>query len=275
MLYDGFLDLPNPTAVSSFEDLSSYDRKLWNPFRHFGHYCWAVSENAAEAWKVLLTFSLFSVPILIISFLLCAGPERRTPKGFVLISAIMTMALWTLGFLLSITEERYLRLNTFVLLCLSGVVLTYWGRSRFKPAPFLYGTAVCSIAASFIVFPLKELASKINIGEDVRDFSVLLKNKYGVHGNIASSRLWHMSFYLAYYLHAKYYGEAAGWYDCSRLEKELKNRKIDYFLSWDVSGISNCAFLRTIPPDRRFVLRDVMLEGKTHTLTIYRLEQEE
>jgi hypothetical protein len=63
---------------------------------------------------------LYSIPLLIISFLLCAGPARRTPQGFVLVSALTTLALWTLGFLLIVTEERYLWLDNFFLLCLSA-----------------------------------------------------------------------------------------------------------------------------------------------------------
>jgi hypothetical protein len=127
---------------------------------------------------------------------------------------------------------------------------------------------------SFLVSPLKGLVSKVNTGRDIRDFGILLKNKYGIEGNLASSRHWHLNFYLAYHLRAKYYGEAGDRYDCPLLGKELIKRNIDYFFSWDGSDDAKCIFFKAIPLDRRFFLREVMLEGVAHTLTIYRLKDQ-
>ncbi len=65
------------------------------------------------------------------------------------------------------------------------------------------------------------------------NLSNILKEDYGVHGNIASN-IWNETPSIVYYLHGKYYGVTKSNINNSKeLEKELKDNNIDYYFLWN------------------------------------------
>ena len=274
MIYDGFLDLPNRTALNSFEDPSLYDRKLWNPVRHYRHYASVVYMNMREAARVFLKFSPFSIPVLIISFFVCLGPLRRSSSVSGLGILLLTTGVFTLGYLLVVIEERYLWIDSFFLLCMGGILLRLLRSSRVLGTSFRFWTVAAAVMLSFLAAPLKDLASNFNSGKDIRVFGIQLKDRYGIKGFIASSRHWNLNYYLAYYLKTQYYGASNNLYDCGRLERELAGKHVDYYLAWDDSEELQCAFLKNMPQDKRVFQDVVILERIPHTVTIYDLRAE-
>jgi|GEM_PF-585026 len=282
MLYDGFLDLPNPTAVNAFEDPSYFRRKIWNPLSHFAYYLSILRINTVAGIRIFLGFSVFSFLILAWAIFKLFPAARRPiqpeepeeEKIFMLKSCMLTLGLWIAGYLLIITEERYLWPANLLLILMSGILFSLSpGYSGFASAVprrrVLFFTAVLFISSSFTVNPLRNLRLKAGYGRDISWFAEELKDCYGLSGNLASNTHWYLNYYLAYHMGSRYYGAAGSAYNCSGLQKELSERQIDYYLEWDNSPQTHCAFLCDLPSDKKLFLDNVRLEGSRHTLTVY------
>ncbi|MDD5669004.1 MAG: hypothetical protein PHE58_03105 [Candidatus Omnitrophica bacterium] len=263
MLHDGFLNMPNRTAINAFEDPSYFDRKFWNPVKNFHHYLSVLLINAQAAVAAFITFSPLSGAVLLFSlFIFVSGIQRRSPSGFLTGVLLMTAGIWTLGYMLVVVEERYLWINNFFLLCLAGISFgemgRYWPRAVYK-------SIIAVTVISFLFAPVKNLIMRYNCGRDIRELSEQLKMS-GVRGAFASSTHWYLNYYLAYHLQSRYYGVSNNLYDCDRLKNELEKRHCDYFFAWDDSDEAGCFFLK----DKTVFSRGIILEGVKHTVTVYK-----
>jgi len=263
MLHDGFLNMPNRTAINAFEDPSYFDRKLWSPVKNFRHYLSVLLINTQAAVAAFITFSPLSGLIIFFSFFIFAsGIRRRSPSVFLTGVLLMTAGIWTLGYMLVVVEERYVWINNFFLLFMAGTVLTEI--KRYSPRAVYRAVFVVTVI-SFLFAPAKNLIMRFNCGKDIRLLGEQLKLA-GINGPFASSTHWYLNYYLAYHVQSRYYGVSNRLYDCPTLKNELEKRHCNYFFVWDDSQEAECAFFKGKP----VFSRDIILEGAKHRVSVYR-----
>lgn len=89
---------------------------------------------------------------------------------------------------------------------------------------------------SFILVPTYELVTYPNTDTTDYTLSKILRNEYGIQGNIASNNHWENTLGVSYYLNSKYYGLPKNINNSDELQKELEASNIDYYFVWGESG---------------------------------------
>jgi hypothetical protein len=231
----GFVKPINETAVSAGEDPSYIKMKPWSPMQSwasFRHQLTVIFKNIYSTIYIYSKFSFLAIPIIIASLLLCIRlPDKLISQGNTFYP-LVTMAIYSAGYILLLLEERYLWIIYVLLILLGGYLLNilYQKESSYNPRKKI---ALMLFILSFVAMPLKNLVQDINTNKDIYSLSKMLENQYGIQGNIASNKERHKSLYLSYYLKGKYYGEAGKNIAEEDLPAELSKNNIDYYLVWD------------------------------------------
>jgi hypothetical protein len=129
---------------------------------------------------------------------------------------------------------------------MGGHVLNFMFQNVFFNKKILQNVLIAIVALSFMLTPLKSYAQagKNNINKEMYKLSMLLKDRYHIHGNVASNRewehvaihdSWHKTFRLSYWLNSKYYGQTEAVISDDDLERELNKFGIDYYFVWGES----------------------------------------
>jgi hypothetical protein len=240
--WQGFLEPPNETAISVWEDPSYLLKPL--PREKAGRWDF-VKEQAkittgliGEIGKVFVGFSVLSIAIGIAYVLFWLrrfnkAIIRGTPPE-VLYPTIM-IAIYAGGYSLVVVRARYLWVLCMVLMLMGGYVLNKLFENKFftktKRAVLLVIFFLSFAAPAF-----KELDAYANRGKGIYSLSEVLKSRIGQGQKIASNTNWPGTLYLSYYLGGKYYGVPKGNISGAELNSELEKYSIEYFFVWGGAG---------------------------------------
>ncbi len=262
----GLLEPSHQTAVSAWEDPSRLKLRPWNPFqslKYFFHGIKVLLKGVATIIFIFHSFSILSVPILVVFILFCVQPIKTLISKSEELFPLITVIIYSAGLSFFIIQERYLWLVNILLMLMGGYVLKkltitdFFNRTRRK---ILFALFIFS----FIALPLVNLTFNLNAGRDTYRLSQVLQEKYHIRGRIASIGHWNRTLCLSYFLKSQYYGQVKKTTSQKELLNELKTYKIDYLFVWDESRLRFSLFdddkdlaSGELPGLRIFSLKDV------------------
>lgn len=236
--YMGLVKPPNESAVSSWEDPSYLKTEPWSPFESWDYLKFQmkiISDNILKIVNISELFSIFSIIIVITAIILIFKSEITTIEKNKITYLLTTILLYAGGYSLIFVEMRYLWLIDILLLITGGYILTILFKMN-----FLNNTKknilIVFLIISFIITPISGLNQGLNVGEEIYNTSVTLKNDNNLHGNLASNNNWVVSNNIAFYTGAKYFGMTKKTDDYTKLKTEIEENNIDYYMVWGESG---------------------------------------
>jgi hypothetical protein len=251
IIFEGFFEPPNETAFVIYEDPSYARKKTWSPLasqKKFKHFISNFTENIFESLRIYESYSRLSIAIVIAYILLIfVQPFNKLFSRHDLLYPLLTIILYTGGYMPFHFELRYLWIVNITLLLMGGIVLNELFQYKFFEKNLLKIVLTVFFILSFSFTPLKSSIDigKNSINKEMFAFGTELNNRYNIRGNIASNRQkvhisihdsWHRTFRLAYWLKSRYYGQARGNISDEELESDFKKYDIDYYFFWDDSN---------------------------------------
>jgi hypothetical protein len=237
---DGFVAPPNSTAVSAWEDPTFYPRIKWSPFQSkadFSYWIHLMQREARRTLVIFQDFSFLALPIILASLLLSLMIHRHRMA----LLGLLTIALYSSGYISVMTLERYLWIDQILLFLLGGYLVTLLIKQGFFAGPVPKFILTSVLVLTFLILPYKfyvknhhhfYVAGGVETDEDIYRFSQKLKTCCPVLGNVASDSHWSKMVFLAYYLDFKYYGAKKPRITPVQLEEDLERFKIDYYFLW-------------------------------------------
>jgi hypothetical protein len=236
--YFGFVPPPNATATSVWEDPSYFltPLKSWSPLsstRALWHQLSIIKRSTLHTIEIFQTFSVFALAIILTSLLLSI--ERRSPfqSRLLVIFALVTMALYSAGYLPLFAFDRYLIPVQFLLILLGGYLAERLRRSGFFSSGLGPGVMLAALGISFLVYPIKELRLNAHKGRAAYEFSRLLANDGLAGVRLASNDNFNEGLIIAYFLKAKYYGQAKKNQPLQETVEDLRTNSITHYLVFD------------------------------------------
>jgi hypothetical protein len=278
IIIDGFFEPPNETAFVIYEDPSYARKKTWSPLESrssFKHFTSNFIENIFEGLRIYESYSRLSIAIVIAYILLIfVQPFNKLLTRSDLLYPLLTILLYTGGYMPFHFESRYLWIINILLLLMGGNVLTELFKYEFFKKNLLKNILAFIFIVSFVLTPIKSTIyiGKNDINKKMSTLGAELNKRYDIHGNIASNRQkmqvaihdsWHNTYRLAYWLNSRYYGQARENISDEDLEKELKTYDIDYYFFWNES----------ISPPRFMLQYKELTGGEIPGLKIYSLNE--
>lgn len=246
VLWQGFFEPSNESAISVWEDPSYLEMPPYNPFGSWSnlkHQLKVIAKNIGEMAGIFMDFSLLSIAIGLGYVLFWLRRFNiRAMRGEVLYPTV-TIALYVGGYSMVLVRDRYLWVIFMLLMLMGGHVVGRLFESNF----FTRARRAALLAILFLLFAVpasEKLRSQVNVKKYVYVLSEVLKNRISPDCNIASNTEWSMSLYLAYYLDCKYYGAQKKGISKIELKRQLERYGIDYYFVWggaagDFSFLSN------------------------------------
>jgi hypothetical protein len=253
LFFEGFFEPPNETAFVIYEDPSYARKKTWSPLESrssFEHFITNFSKNIIEGLRIYESYSRLSIAIVIAFIVLIfAQPRNQRLSRSELVYPLLTIMLYTGGYVPFHFEARYLWIVNILLLLMGGKLLNELFEHEFFKKDVLKNILILFFIASFIITPLK---SSIEMGGNTinKEMYVLgteLSKQYDIRGNIASNRKkvhisthdsWHQTFRLSYWLKSRYYGQSRENISDEELQNEFRKYDIDYYFFWgDSNGV--------------------------------------
>ncbi|MDH4028341.1 MAG: hypothetical protein OEU95_05890 [Nitrospirota bacterium] len=201
--------------------------------------------NVFEFLSIYESFSRLAIAIIIAYvLLLLTRPDNNRPVlCYEILYPLMTVVLYTAGYLPFHFETRYLWIVNMLFLLMGGHLLSLLFRNEFFRSDIKKGVLTGFFVLSFIITPVK---SYMYIGEncmnnEMHGLGTALNEKYEIRGNIASNRevrhvathdSWHRTFRLSYWLKSRYFGQAREKISDDELRDELTKNRIDYYFFW-------------------------------------------
>ena len=279
IFFEGFFPPPNETAFIIYEDPSHARKKTWNPLESkssFKHFVSNFTENIFEAIRTYESYSRLSIAIVIAYILfLFFHPFNNLLSQRALLYPLLTMLLYTGGYMPFHFESRYLWIVSILLLLMGGKVLNELFEYDFFKKKALRVILIVFFILSFGLTPLRASIDmgKNNINKEMYKLGTELDNRCSIRGNIASNRQkiqlsihdsWHNTFRLAYWLKSRYFGQPREGISDADLRGELIKHDIDYYFFWEGSDK---------PPDFLSEYREIT-NGEIPGLKIYSLEED-
>lgn len=231
--YAGLVPPRDDKAYSIWEEpYYFYERaNSWSPLdslRAFRQQLKLIRDSVENMAVFHLKFSVFSLPIVLAAILLCIHGARKSASRPELLLMLLTFGLYSAGYALIYSEERYIWPMQILILLMGGHVI----HLLFQTA-LVKHVLILLFSASFMIHPFMELAARANKGRSVYLISESLKNE-GLNGaKIASNRDYGASVCVAYYTNARYYGQKKPKMSEEEMISELKKFGINYYLVWD------------------------------------------
>ena len=267
ILQIGFDADPRPGNTSVWEDPVDFYKvpsalecclKPWSPLasaRDFKHQLKLVATNTLVTLNKFENFSALAIALLVAGVLLCIPRREDVRRNLQVFLALGTMVLFSAGYTLVYSEERYLWPMLFVLIALSGYVLTLAFATPFFADPRRRALVAVLVAVSFAKMPVRELLGRREFGRNTSKFAQALRGTDLRDKRIASDEDYGASMIIAYYGGAKYVGQnpPVKWTP-DELYAALKRARVDYYLVWDRMGpdVDSARFERvkevTVPP---------------------------
>lgn len=240
LIYSELLKPPNKTAISAWEDPTFIKMNSWSPLKLWNYQLNLIWKNFKDTINIYLSFSFLSIIIIFAAiWMYIRRPKNRILRRNILYP-LLTIGLYTAGYLLILVEDRYLWIVYILLLLMGSYLLTVLFKNPFfdnKRKNIFLTVFILLFSVTFAV----NFAGAINgtsSTEGVYQLSQTLKNDYNVHGNIASNDEWRKSLYIAYFTGSKYYGQTGKNVSGNDLEQDLRENNIDFYIVWGISGKS-------------------------------------
>lgn len=234
--YLGLIKPPNNNMISIWDDPSYIKMDQWSPFDSWDNLLYQMKlvwSNLIYTFKIVEFFMPVSILIIISSFLFILKSKNDIISKDILKYTLLTILIYIGGYSLIIPEWRYLWL-IFILIMISGFYIV---DSLYKSRVFVsnkINILLILLICSFTIQPVIDVASYYAApNENLYSQSNILKEDYGVGGNIASNDEWMKMYTLSYYINGKYYGITKKTNSKKELQEELENNNIKYYFVWD------------------------------------------
>lgn len=240
--WQGFLEPPNATALSIWEDPSYLESP---PREESGggflkNQLKVTAGLIGQTAKIFMGFSVLSVVIFVVYVLWWI---RKLGKGVLaaipceVLFPTVTVALLAGGYSLVWVQERYLWVLCLLMMLMGGYVLACLFEYRFfTKAKVVKAVVLFIFFASFVFGGVRTLKSYSGRGGWVHDLAGVLKQRILPQDRIASNTNWAGTLFLSYHLNCKYYGMPKQQAAVAELKKDLEKYRIDYYFVWGDSG---------------------------------------
>lgn len=234
----GLIRPPNPSATSTWEEPSLVKLNDWSPFEsreYFEFQLKLTKDNLLKTAIIFEYYSLLSLAIIFISlyFILKLKTERSFKNRLIYI--MLTIFIYSSGYLLIFVEERYLwPAITLMMFCGFYIISTLYKEKNLSLK--FRNIFLVILMVSFIFTPAFELFIYPSTDNGLYDLSKTLQNDYGLQGNIASNGHWENTLAISYYLNNQYYGLPKNIIDPVELKNELIANNITYYFVWGDSN---------------------------------------
>jgi hypothetical protein len=214
--------------------------KPWSPLssaRAFKHQLKLIASNTLITLQQLENFSSFAYALLVIGLLLCIPRREDVQRHLPVFLALGTMALYSAGYTLVYSEERYLWPVLFLLIALSGYLLTLAFGTPLLADPRRRVLLAVLVGLAFVKIPLPRLLERREFGRNTSKFVEALRGTDLRGKRIASDEDYGASTIVAYYAGAKYLGQnpPVKWTP-DQLNAALERARVDYYLVWGAIG---------------------------------------
>ena len=249
ILQIGFDADPRPGNTSVWEDPADFYNvpsalecclKPWSPLasvRDLNYQIRLIAKNTLITLNQIEDFSVLAYALLVVGVLLCLPRREDLVWNLPLVLTLGTMALYPAGYLLVHSEERYLWPMLFLLIALSGHLLTIGFATPFLADPRRRVLLAVIVAATFVKIPLPRLLERREFGRNTSKFADALRGTDLRGKRIASDEDYGASTIVSYYAGAKYLGQnpPVQWTPAD-LSAALKQKNVDYYLVWGAIG---------------------------------------
>lgn len=214
--------------------------KPWSAFESWNYFKYQLKliyANTVQTINIFKLFSYFFLIILLAYLLFCIKPIREVLNDD-RIYPVITILIFSAGYLLVLVEERYLWLVYVLLILMGGYLLSVLFKSDFFTNISKY-VLLLVFAFSFIYMPVTFLHENVNSDKDVYTIANAIEthNTQYIHGNIATNDNDKKTLYLSYYLGTNYLGQTRKEINDTKLQEELKKYDIDYYIVWGDSDL--------------------------------------
>jgi hypothetical protein len=248
----GLIKPPNTSATSTWEEPSLVKLDDWSPFEsveYFKFQLKLIKDNSVRTTIILEYYSILSLAIIIISLYYIFKSGTRKSFKNKLIYILLTIFIYSSGYLLIHIQERYLWPVIILLMFCGYYLVNNLYQDKILSQKFR-NIFLVFLTFSFIFTPAYELFIYPNTDTDSYLLTKTLKEDYGIHGNIASNDLWEETNGISFYLNSQYYGLPKNINNSAELENELKANNIDYYFVWGDSGNVNLTDYKEITNGR-------------------------
>lgn len=237
----GLIKPPNNSATSTWEEPSLVNLSDWSAFeswKYFSYQLELLSENLFRFIIFIEYYSILSLAIIILSLYFILKPTTRKSFKTRLIYIVITLFIYSVGYLLIHVQDRYI-LPVLILLMFCGFYLLdnlYQDKILSLKLKNLF---MILLMFSFLFAPGMEFALYPTTDINLYSLSKTLKKEYNIHGNIASNRKWDTTNRITFYLNNQYYGLPKNVNNSDELEEELLANNITYYFVWGNSSNIN------------------------------------
>ena len=234
VLWIGFLEPSNETSMSAWEDPSYVQVPLpeaMDSWSYFGHQIRVVGRHIRKIGEFCMEFSPLALVIgvaYVLFWLRRFNIKAMEPE---VLYPTITIALMAGGYSLVWVRDRYLYVIFMLLMLMGGYVLGRLFTSNFFTKTRRWALLVVFFL-SFVVPASQSLKAKAGVGRGMYGLGQALKNFVEPGSHIASNANWGASLFLSYHLGCRYYGAQEKDISRAKLERQLEEYEIDYYLAW-------------------------------------------
>lgn len=189
-----------------------------------------LKRNLEPTIAIFKRISGFAFVVLLAALWHCR-PWRREKLHSSVFYSLLTLAIYSFGYMLIAVEDRYFWIAAVLLMMLAA----YFFDTLLKlKNSLLHGTAtvvmMAAVMFSFGKVPADFLFHNKGTSRQHYELSQKLKYGYAIQGNIASDVDWSRTLYLSYFNGYKYYGVTGR---SKSIFQKLKKNNIDYYFVWN------------------------------------------
>lgn len=245
-LTKGFFAPPDKKALGVIEQPAEYLKNSWHPFKSWDDFCYELGyivKNIYCTAKVTLgifdpTYSIFN-PIIFISLTCFFIVSMSHFAGFlhnkIHFLFLSTIIIMSLGYSMILVRERYLWMLYFMGLACIGVLGTSYKQKR-TLVGWRRSLIMLILILIFYFNPIRHFIGDYRKGQDVYQLAMKLKERYNLHGGLASNAERIPTTFLAFYLDARYFGEMRHDLDFNIQLEQLHRMNVDYFIVYKQKG---------------------------------------
>ena len=234
VLWIGFLEPHDETAMSAWED-PSYVKvpppEAMDAWSRFGRQMEVVGRHVRKIGDFCMEFSPLALVIGVayVMFWLRRFNIKAIEPG--VLYPTITVALMAGAYSLIWVRDRYLYVIFMLLMLMGGYVLGRLFASNFFTKTRRWALLVVFFL-SFVVPASQSLNAKAGVGKGMHGLGQALKNFVEPGSHIASNANWGATLFLSYHLGCRYYGAQEKDISRAKLERQLGEYEIDYYLAW-------------------------------------------
>ncbi|MGH9967701.1 MAG: hypothetical protein ACREBG_07675 [Pyrinomonadaceae bacterium] len=169
--YSGLVPPRDDKAYSIWEEPYYFYKRAnsWSPLdsqRSFRQQLKLILDSVENIAIFHLKFSVFSFTIILAAILLCINATRKSTSHPELLFMLLTFGLYSAGYALIYSEERYMWPMQILILLMGGHVLHLLLQTGFI-TDRVKQVLILLFSASFMIHPFLELATRANKGRNV------------------------------------------------------------------------------------------------------------